>query len=220
MKKSRSMRLASALLVLTLLSTCMISGTFAKYVTSIDEVSDSARVAKWGVTGSITGEAFLDSYDLNTAVDGEFTLAVKSSTTDKVVAPGTTGTFTGVALTGTPEVAVRVETDATLTLSGWEVDGAYYCPIVITVNGTNLSGLSYDSADEFEAAVKTAIAAANADYAPNTNLEDIDELYGNYTWTWAFDGDDVKDTALGDAAAEGNAATITLAVKATVTQID
>ncbi len=46
MKKNTMMRIASVLLVAVVLTTCAISGTFAKY-TSEKEVSDSATVAKW-----------------------------------------------------------------------------------------------------------------------------------------------------------------------------
>ena len=46
MKKNKMMRIASALLVAVILTTCAISGTFAKYVTSTPG-SDSARVAKF-----------------------------------------------------------------------------------------------------------------------------------------------------------------------------
>ena len=48
MKKIKTMRIASILLIAVLMTTCAISGTFAKYVTSA-EGGDSARVAKWGV---------------------------------------------------------------------------------------------------------------------------------------------------------------------------
>lgn len=48
MKKNKFMRIASVLLIVTLLSTSVISGTFAKYTTEA-EGSDSATVAKWGV---------------------------------------------------------------------------------------------------------------------------------------------------------------------------
>ena len=47
MKKNRMMRLASILLVCVLLTTSVISGTFAKYTTSANS-EDKARVAKWG----------------------------------------------------------------------------------------------------------------------------------------------------------------------------
>ena len=55
MKKNRMMRVASALLVAVLLTTCAISGTFAKYVTT-ESGSDFARVAKWGV--NVEAESF------------------------------------------------------------------------------------------------------------------------------------------------------------------
>ena len=47
MKKNRMMRLASILLVLVLMTSSVVGGTFAKYTTSV-EGYDTARVAKWG----------------------------------------------------------------------------------------------------------------------------------------------------------------------------
>ena len=47
MKKNTFMRVASALLVAVLLTTCAIAGTFAKYTTEVSS-EDSARVAYWG----------------------------------------------------------------------------------------------------------------------------------------------------------------------------
>jgi len=221
MKKNKMMRLASLLLVMCLLTTSVISGTFAKY-TYTTNGSDSARVAKWGVQGTINGGAFAKTYNLEDTVDGEFTLAVESE--EKVVAPGTTGTFAGISLTGEPEVAVRITNTATLTLAGWEVEGVFYCPIVITINDENISGLDYDDADEFIADVEAAIEASSGDYAPNTDLAtEVTGLNGNYTWAWAFDGDGDKDTALGNAAAglnDGTPATIALSVVTLVEQIN
>jgi len=63
MKKNVMMRVASALLVAVLMTTCAISGTFAKYTTSKTD-SDSARVAKWGVSVDVVGaSAFNTNYD-------------------------------------------------------------------------------------------------------------------------------------------------------------
>ena len=63
MKKNRMMRLASILLICVLLTTSVISGTFAKYVTA-DTGSDNARVAKWGVELIVTGDnLFSNSYN-------------------------------------------------------------------------------------------------------------------------------------------------------------
>jgi hypothetical protein len=112
MKKNKMMRIASILLVVTLLSTCVISGTFAKYVTKA-EGEDQARVAKWGVLVSIDGNEFADKYaatDEAYLADGG-AYAVVSANGDQVVAPGTSAEEAKLAMTasvkGTPEVAAR-----------------------------------------------------------------------------------------------------------------
>ena len=115
MKKNKAMRLASCLLVLTLLTACMISGAFAKYV-STDTSTDTARVAKWGVTAQISGTLFGKTYNgLTGTGDNEIGVTSKSvSSTDNVVAPGTQNT-TGMTLsiTGTPEVASKITAAST-----------------------------------------------------------------------------------------------------------
>ena len=65
MKKNVMMRVASALLVAVLMTTCAISGTFAKYTTTASG-KDAARVANWGFEGAATltlENLFLASYD-------------------------------------------------------------------------------------------------------------------------------------------------------------
>lgn len=228
MKKNKMMRLASSLLVAVLLTTSVISGTFAKYVTS-DEASDSARVAKWGVTVDVKGDAFGEAYaegtdSVEVIYDTE-TATVKASTSDKenVLAPGTTGTLVSIDVEGKPEVEVEIETVATLVMTGWAVDvtddntdnPVYYCPVEITVGSNTYSGNSYSSIDDFVSAVLGAINS-NTTYNPNDDLSAVKDL--NVTWKWKFDGnDDVKDTALGNL---GNAPTISFTCKVTATQVD
>ena len=48
MKKNWTMRVALLIVALALITSCFVSGTYAKYVTSTT-ASDSARVAKFGV---------------------------------------------------------------------------------------------------------------------------------------------------------------------------
>lgn len=222
MKKNKMMRIASALLVLCLLTTCVISGTFAKYVTSNDG-SDSARVAKFGVSVSVEGATFAKEYATDDKdVVGAIANSVVSSTKENVVAPGTSGKMVDVVITGTPEVAVNVNYEATVDFTGWEdKDGNYYCPLEITVGNTTFKGTAYDSAEDFAAAVKAEIEKASADYAANTDLSKGGAATPSVSWSWAFSGnDDVKDTYLGDQAAAENAATVALSLTATVTQID
>lgn len=119
MKKNRMMRTASGLLVLTLLTTSVISGTIAKYTTQ-DSGSDNARVAKWGVTlqvdGSLYGPGYLTTK--NTATEATTGVSVLHSSTaagadqDFVVAPGTkSDKGFHFAVTGTPEVSSKVKAE-------------------------------------------------------------------------------------------------------------
>ena len=227
MKKNRMLRVASALLVAVLLTTCAISGTFAKYVTS-KESTDTARVAKFGVDLGVTVDgAFATEYDADVTVtdkDGAAiakTVVASSTDQDNLVAPGTKGDLMASAtIDGTPEVAVNVKQEATLVLTGWEVNGTYYCPLVITVDGTKFYGMDYTSAAEFIAAVEAALDS-DVNYAPNTDLTESHSV----TWAWAFEGTDGKqtdelDTALGNYAAKTGDIEISFTYKVIVTQID
>lgn len=235
MKKNTMMRVASTLLVAVLLTSCVISGTFAKYVTSATG-SDSARVAEFGVRITANGETFTDTYQgieagwtSKNTVDGEG---------DDVVAPGTSGDMVKMTLTGSPEVAVRVTYEATVfDLDGWTLyDGTTeYCPIVFTINGTTYGTNDTDATNksatvaDLENAIITVIAGYSKEYAPNTALTGVGPDALAISWAWAIDVNDTNDTVLGDKAAgiaeDGSSmipapATITITIKTTVTQID
>ena len=100
MKKNSTMRIAAVLMVLTLMTSCFVGGTFAKYTTA-GASSDNARVAKWGIEMTVTGDgAFAEEYNgtVKTSVANE-----------KLVAPGTKNE-TGMSfnISGTPEVAFKL----------------------------------------------------------------------------------------------------------------
>lgn len=232
------MRIASVLLVAVLLTTCAISGTFAKYVTENSGIS-SARVAKWGVEITASGDAFSTQYKTDDTTTKDSAIlngnSVISCNTDNLVAPGTKGNLTAVKITGTPEVAVRITNEAEVTLSNNWADGSstYYCPLVITVNNQDFYGMNYPDASAFAAAVKAAIDSTTKEYAANTNLSDKAADAVSVSWAWAFEnGDtvgkgticdknnDAKDTDLGNRAVNNDAATVSISIKTTATQID
>lgn len=217
MKKNYSMRIASMLLVLVLLTTCVISGTFAKYVTE-GKASETARVAKWGV--EVVAETWADDQleaDLTTA---ENNIVAATGTTD-LLAPGTGINFVSVNVTGTPEVGVKVTYVADLELTGWVSTGGEYMPLVFKVNNTEYKCAAGTTIDNFEKAVEDAIA----DYTEEYDAGDVLETEGAGKLTvscyWAYEGNNDKyDTELGDAAADGNAPTVSLTITCTVTQVD
>lgn len=210
MKKNRFIKLASGLLVLCLMTTCVIGATLAKYTTA-GSGADQARVAKWGVRiTAVANSAFKTAYNKD---DNNYSGTVSvSSSSDKVVAPGTSGSATQFSISGTPEVAVRLSfamTDVkdvylaagTYTYTdGTEVivpEGGYY-PIKWTLNNGSENVKTGTLAD-----IATYLSNNPVDYGPNTDLSAV-----RYTlsWNWDFDGNgrganDKLDTLLGDLAA-------------------
>ena len=244
MKKNTMMRVASALLVAVLLSTCAISGTFAKYVTSAD-VADTARVAKWGVTVTANGSLFEQQYandgTVETDKDGNaIAYTVVSAAADDVVAPGTANAEgLKFSIKGTPEVAVNVDFNITNVSDVVLPAGDYldyttgnnaadkfnqatdYYPIVYTLkqNGTEVKAGTL-------AEIEAYLNGIEGNYPANTPL---DTTFGDYTLTWAWVFGDAAnnqaDTVLGQAAAgiEKNTDIVTTAsatIAITVAQID
>ena len=231
MKKNSTMRVAALLLALTLMTSCFVGGTFAKYTTA-GTATDTARVAKWGVVVNGEGkEAFAIQYD-DVAGDA----GTKVVSTEKVVAPGTKGALANFTITGQPEVEVSVSYDAELNIDNWVIASGEYCPIIVTVNGVNfyigkvVGGNTIDTIDKLEEAVEAAIEICATTYAAGTDLaaEVVDDV--NVSWTWMYEGTDHpiadyqtdgKDTELGNWSSKGKAQpNISIAIKCTITQVD
>jgi len=226
MKKNVMMRVASVMLVLVLMTSSVISGTFAKYVTA-DDASDTARVAKFGVVATVDGTLFAKNYlevDAgNTPADaGELT--VKSQSDANVVAPGTKNAEgMTITLTGQPEVDVAVEFkfEATKEIKlnentvfdnpttgfvgdSYTVDADYY-PVIFTLKNDANATLASGNVKAIQDYLTDNL---NKTYDAGTLLGDIGGgSMGEYTltWEWAFQNAvtdvDVKDTYLGNAAA-------------------
>ena len=230
MKKGVFPRIAAVLMILTLLSTCVISGTFAKYVTE-GSTTATARVAKWGVTingtvGEGTGSPFKNEY---AAADPEGTgLTMSVSADTAVIAPGTSGVLGTVGVSGTPEVAVQItfadpEEGQILDLGdAWMVEGAFYCPLIFTVgdgDDNKIDGSTFDNVDALEKAVAEKIVGKNTYFAAGQDLSTA-EVAGGVTiaWEWPFStskDNDKKDTALAD-----TGASITFNLAVTVEQVN
>lgn len=244
-KNNRLLRVGGILLVLTLITSCFVGGTFAKYITESDG-KDNARVAKWGVEVEVQDSIFSDTYVKdNSGVDEAFVgshTVISTSSEENVVAPGTKGSFGGVKISGTPEVAVHIVTTASVKAEGWDnVDGVdFYCPLTFTItnNSTDVTktvnGLDYASNSNggeggFVSALQGAIQDATTQYVPAG--QDLSALVNDvtYSWEWAFEGatgsngqnqEDDLDTILGNRAAENSAPTIDISIDTSVTQVN
>ena len=180
MKKNKAMRSASVLLVATLLTTSVISGTLAKYTTQ-DAAEDTARVAKWGVELQAIGNLYGDTYKDRIVTENDTNATVQSvDRTADVVAPGTQNAegFT-FSLKGKPEVDGTITT--TITSQNIFLKAGTYgimipvdSEVVTAANFDELSGLYTKSGNSYSAA--TAYAASTKYYT----LEDYVEVSANY----------------------------------------
>lgn len=239
MNKNLMMRAASALFVLVLLTTCVISGTFAKYTTGASG-SDSARVAYWGFDkdAAITLNLFDGEYN---GIDGNVT--VKSNNEDNVIAPGTSKTttfaFGSIYTENTAKGIKAPEVDYNFKVTP-TVTGNY----AVLDNNPNfkwtLKAPDETSATEYSrvADLFTAIKALDGingtkKYKAGTLpklFTDPTEVY-TIGWEWEFEtadntattdknemvDQDKTDTDMGNAANLGN---ITFTITVTATQID
>ena len=222
MKKNVMMRVASIMLVLVLMSSSVISGTFAKYV-SAGSATDNARVAKWGVEFNNTSDLFKTEYtydDESTNHDASWQYSVKSKNGDNVVAPGTKGSVYNLTTTGNPEVSYIVTFDVdetTLETIFLNEDAAgnvvNYYPVQFTLT---IDGNEVAIADRQAASLAAAIEGAayfyevtTEHYYYRTTATDTWHDCGttapvlNLSWSWAFEqGADNLDTMLGNLAAD------------------
>ena len=232
MKKNRMMRLASVLLVLTLLSTSVISGTFAKYTTS-DSSYDSARVAKWGF------EATDSSIVLDDLFKSAYNGTVNSETAD-VVAPGTTNSVKlsfayDTTTIAAPEVdynfTVLAEVTSDTSYDDLDDNPNFYW----TLTGpNNLNGeyqtvaLLLEAINKLDGQYGSAGKKYEANTLPTTFYGESNQDAAEYEigWNWVFetkegevvDADqDALDTAMGNADALDS---LEITITITATQVD
>ena len=215
MKKSLALIL-SILTVTLLLSSCGNLSelkdklqSIEQNITKTDDPS-SAHVAKFGITLSADGS------NVNSITSENNQIIFDAS--PRPMAPGTSGSQRCITyVNGTSEVSAEITTSADVTISGYEIDGSYYCPITCTINGQSKKGNEFDSASDFEAWIEKQISRVTVQCAPGS---EIDDIILEISWVWAFDSnDDVKDSQLGELAAIQNLLNIQVIISQSVNQI-
>ena len=231
-KKNHVLRLMSIVLLFTLVSTCLLGGTLAKYVSEVSGTA-TARVAEWGFTGM---ENSVDVFKTAYAGTLGTSSTVAASNGDLLVAPGTTGAFGFTFLSGKSEVATKITFAVTETNTGdipivYQYGSDYYSnkfakgnAYLKEPNGSTFTTVTI-AGDLDDMAI--AMAGTYAIVPPNVDYNTL--ATGSIKWFWAFEQDatdntgsdisgrDAADTALGR---KSPADTVTLIVKLTATQVD
>lgn len=198
----KKMSIFALLLAAVLVTSYSVSGTYAKYTSTFEGTTDSARVAQWAFAineDAVTNSFTFDLFNTVNDTDGNAEADVKVGTNETIIAPGTQGSFE-IKLANNSEVNAKYTVDYTVTNTA-------NIPVEFSIDGTTWTT---DLAD----VVATEI---NKDGGQATI---------NIQWRWAFEGTnstnyttsqtDATDTTL------GSKGTDTISVKAdiTVTQAD
>ena len=202
MKKNRMMRLASVLLVLTLLTTSVISGTFAKYTSTVTG-SATATVAKWSfevndteIATTTPATVTFNLFDTSTNFDEAGNDVVNGK-----IAPGTKGSF-NFKVENTSEVSAKY----TITFGATFPTG---------IDGNRFKFYS-------DAAMTNEISVVDGKYAAANGVEievgDTEADTVTVYWQWTF-GDNVDDSAIGIAARNGTTV-VTVTPTIVVAQVD
>ena len=201
MKKNKMMRIASILLVAVLLSTCAISGTFAKYTSTVTG-SDSVTVAKWAIEVNDTeivknGAPAFALFDTAAQYDedGNDVAAGK-------IAPGTQGSF-NFKVENVSEVSVKYAITFTVTFP----TGIDNTRFKFYSNDTMTTEISADATGKYT-------VVSDVEIEVNDTEADVVNVY----WQWTF-ADTVDDSDLGELAQNGTT-TVTVAPTITVEQVD
>lgn len=183
MKKNKIFTLGLAIAFVFVLSLTLVSGTFAKYTSTVTG-KDSAAVAKWAFQYG-NNEGALTNIDLVSTKEISFNLFdtildtngdTETDVAANKIAPGTKGSFQFV-VNNTSEVNATF--DLTLKVTGAQV------PFEYTIQ------VDEGSASEASTTV------------PSLTTQTIDRntsVTVTITWEWPFDGNDTADTTLGLAA--------------------
>ena len=219
MKKNWILRAALLVLVLTLVTWSLVSGTFAKYTETVSG-TDSAKVANFAYTvedanGSEMSTVSVANIALFDCVDSG--VAIVEGV--KLIAPGTTGNF-GLKVSNTSEVLVEASFNLTLTDTS-----ATSIPVYFTYGGNNYADF-YTTENATTAINGVTLSGTVADLAAvlSSEASEIainDFVNFNIVWTWAFETtgtvqNNANDTALGHNGTD----TLTLEVATTISQLN
>ncbi len=223
-RNSLFIKIAMLVVVLTVATACVISGTFAKYTTTVLG-ADTISVAKFGyqatdggagtyttttaatinlfenattdATGTVAGDA--GELYLAPGVYGSFVIMLDGSTTDVDL------TMAGSTVTAAATNAMDTDVDAFISY-----DITYGVGIANTLATPSYAGGTRVTPDAFAARIQTVLAAIT--------LQKNSIGYVMVYWKWV-DGNDAEDTALGQKWATDDTPVLTLTISNKATQI-
>lgn len=202
----KKMAILTSLIAAVLVTTYSVSGTYAKYTSTFEGETATARVAKWAFAINNTdlttasNDFEFNLFDTVLDEDGSAETDIVPSNTDKVIAPGTKGSFE-------IELVNNSEVNAEYTVT-YDVNNPNSIPVEFSIDGENWTTSLANVAE-------TAIASGADDSI-------------NIRWRWTYDTtqreagelatttNDGTDTLLG----ENGGYTLSVQANIVVTQVN
>ena len=209
MKKTKMLKAGLLTMGLAMATTAMVGGTMASYITT-NTSADSARVAVWGINA---GEQVLDLFDASYENDGS--TVVKSQNGKNVIAPGTTKSSKFAIVNHIndnlkPEVKYALRIDASKSTADAAIlanenikfkldDGKWGTFEELIAQIEDLAKKKSGTKDS-----GTEDSKANIYEAGEINENFKEEVFHTITWEWGFTNGNEADTAMGNAAVDGD----------------
>ena len=175
-------------------------------------------ISKWGTTFYSTVDS--DEVDFNVNYDN-YNAKVLINAQNIILAPGTYASATLTShIFGQSEITFAIKTDATITLSGWEVNDEFYCPLIFKIGASKNSAVeinasNYTNKDSLIKAIENEIEAISVTYEAGTNIPEDNTIELYISCAWVFDDNDYENTALGNTTPHPN---ISISITQTIEQ--
>jgi len=225
MKKNWIMRSAYLLLAILLISTVAVSGTFAKYTWTSNDISDTTEVAKFAFK---VNDSFVDE-KTDTITIGLFDTILEedeSTETDVkagMIAPGTRGAF-DLSFQNLSDVTVAVDYSVDPTSKLYVTmpfRGNVYLPLEFTltpdVDDSWVSIGNVMNQNVFGNAMNEIFSGLDKTTVTMNQTEAIENIV---YWRWAYEENDTLDTSLGFYNPFHDQGEIELKINITVTQVN
>lgn len=174
MKQNKVLRIILiVIIILTILTTIIVISTYASYTNLVSEGQDIALIARWNIEMNALDNNFFEH---------DYILNLKDENNTKTLVPGVHGSST-ISLSNSGDVDGIIK-----KIIFKQSNDSEYIPLKFSLDGMNWS---YMTKEGTSIDVSTELLVGES--------KEVTKIY----WEWPLDGNDVIDTVVGLAAANG-----------------
>lgn len=200
------------LVAIVAVGTYFVSGTYAKYTSSLTGTSTAANVARWkwniNTTDIVSSATNTFTYEVFGTVKDDDLTSTETGTKSGLIAPGTGGSVT-------LDITNKSEVDGTYTVTFAETQSGVPAGITRIPVEYRL-GTEGTWTPDITSLTTTETLNRNDSNAETGTPATQSTLY----WRWVFNGTDADDTAIGFAANGSTVPSVAVTATVVLTQVD